>query len=153
MNIYLQDVQRRIDENPEKTRLLLKKYGIETPEPTLNSVAQAHVENPKFLVEFYNATSAERNANDSEIDADNTTEKTSWTVYGGAVADALSALFDSINSSKNAEQNAALQMQSLKTQQSIAEANSKKSSTTILIIGAIALVVVIGIIVYLTKKK
>ena len=153
MNIYLQDVQRRIDENPEKTRLLLKKYGIETPSARIEEVAQAHVENPKFLQEFYNATSAERNANDTEAEVENTTEKLGWTVYGGAVADALSALFGSINSSKNAEQNAAIQTQTLKTQQAIAEAESKKSSTTIMVIGAIVLVAVIGVIVYLTKKK
>lgn len=153
MNIYLQDVQRRIDENPEKTRLLLKKYGIETPLARIEEVAQAHVENPKFLQEFYSTTSAERNANDVDAEQENPAEKLSWTIYGGAVADALSALFGSINSSKNADQNAAMQTQALKTQQAIAEAESKKSSTTIMVIGVIVLVVVIGVIVYLTKKK
>ena len=61
-NIFLQDVQNRIDNNPEKTRLLLSKHGVETPEPTLKDVALAYRKSPSFLKEFYQMTEAEQSA-------------------------------------------------------------------------------------------
>lgn len=151
-NIFLQDVQNRIDNNPEKTRLLLSKHGVETPEPTLKDVALAYRKSPSFLKEFYQMTNVGCNAGD-EVEESEKTNGLSWTDWGGGVAAALSALFASINNSKNAEQNAELQMQALKTKQSEADANAKKSSTTIWIIGLVLVVVVVGVIIYLSKKK
>ena len=140
MNTYIQDVQRRIEENPEKTRLLLKKYGIETPDPTVQDVAQAHVENPKFLVEFYNATTTEQNA-------------TGWTNWVSAVGGALSGFATSFNGQANAEQAAALETEYLKTQQEQAKADAKKQATTLWIVGGVVvLLLVVGMFFMFGKK-
>lgn len=154
-NIYLQDVENRIANNPEKTRLLLSKYGVETPEPTLRDIAIAYHNNPKFLSDFYQMTTMEYNNNDQKPTSEEQEQQyqATWLDWGAGVSAALAALFGSLNNSKNAEQNAQLQIESMKTQQSLANAQAKKSSTTIWIVALLILAILVGVIVYLTKKK
>ena len=141
-NIYLQDVENRIANNPEKTRLLLSKHGVETPEPTLNDVAQAYRANPIFLVEFFNTTNSEENA------AGN-----GWTNWVSAVGGALSGFATSFNGQQNAEQAAALEQEYLRTQQEQAKADAKKQSTILWIVGGVVVLLLIVGMFFIFGKK
>lgn len=141
-NIFLQDVQNRIDNNPEKTRLLLSKHGVETPEPTLKDVALAYRKSPSFLKEFYQMTEAEQSA------AGN-----GWTNWVSAVGGALSGFATSYNGQANAEQAAALESEYLKTQQEQAKAEAKKQSTTLWIVGGVVVLLLIVGMFFMFGKK
>lgn len=147
-NIYLQDVENRIANNPDKTRLLLSKYGVETPEPTLNDVAQAYRANPKFLVEFFNTTNFEKNNNDEQVFG-----SAGWTNWVSAVGGALSGFATSFNSQQNAEQAAALEQEYLRTQREEAKADAKKQSTILWIVGGVVVLLLIVGMFFMFGKK
>lgn len=147
-NIYLQDVENRIANNPEKTRLLLSKYGVETPEPTLHDVAQAYRVNPNFLVEFFNTTDFEKNNNDKQ-----TSGSAGWTNWVSAVGGALGGFATSFNGQQNAEQAAALEQEYLRTQQEQAKADAKKQSTILWIVGGVVVLLLIVGMFFMFGKK
>ncbi len=142
----IKDIRQRMNTYPMNVRRLLNRYNRPIT-LSVENIIQTAATFPQFEREFYATTGGHPLHN---ADGENSSL---WVDILGGVGGAFSGFAGGYNARDNAEANREINMYQATASAEIAHAEATSKRTTMIIVGVVAAVAVLGAIYFMTAKK